>query len=96
MSKVLLFHPSAGITVTAFGTYSLAHMAHSAYTEFSFRAVNPRKTTLVHTHQARGFGHHTEFQDKPFALGTTNSNQNEGDIMQIPYIHVVSNTIKSS
>ena len=53
------FQPA--LSETASKAFSLAHMAHSADTEFSSPAVAPAKNAdWVHAHWARGFGHHMQ------------------------------------
>ena len=66
---------------TASKAFSLAHMAHSADTEFSSPAAAPaRKAGWVHAHCARLRSPY-ETQDKPFASGPTNPDQKGCDIM---------------
>jgi len=66
---------------TAFEAFSLAHMAHSADTEFSSLAEAPaRKAGWVHAHCARLRSPYAA-QNKPFALGSTNPDRKGSDIM---------------
>ena len=73
------FQPA--LAVTAFLAFSLAHMAHSANTEFSSPAVAPaRKAGRVHAHCARLRSPYAA-QDKPFTSGSTNPDRKGCDIL---------------
>ena len=65
--------------MTASKAFSLAHMAHSADTEFSSPAVAPaRKAGWVHAHCARLRSPYAA-QDQPFASNSTNPDRKGSD-----------------
>ena len=73
------FQPA--LAVTAFLAFSLAHMAHSANTEFLSPAEAPaRKAGRVHAHCARLRSPYAA-QDKPFTSGSTNPDRKGCDIL---------------